>query len=99
MNRHTICGRDELKWPLTRRFAGIFSLIRLLAGLLGEELGRTVRKALGYMGGILLPFCPAQAYIQPRDQAARCEGENQVAQPLGEEVGGQQVFTCCLDED
>lgn len=51
LNRHTICGRDELKWPLSKRFAGGLSLIHLLAGLLGEELRRSVKKVLGQKVG------------------------------------------------
>lgn len=59
LNRHTICGRDELKWPLTKGFAGSFSLFRLLAGLLGEELGRTFKKALGLYERDTAPFLPS----------------------------------------
>ncbi|MFZ3170396.1 MAG: TIGR04190 family B12-binding domain/radical SAM domain protein [Carboxydocellales bacterium] len=50
LNRHTICGRDELKWPLGKRFTSSLALFRLLAGLLGVELRRTFKKALGLSG-------------------------------------------------
>ncbi|MDA8233567.1 MAG: TIGR04190 family B12-binding domain/radical SAM domain protein [Clostridia bacterium] len=37
LNRHTICGKDELKWPLRKRFSGGLSLFKLLAALLLNE--------------------------------------------------------------
>ncbi|MFZ5626077.1 MAG: TIGR04190 family B12-binding domain/radical SAM domain protein [Bacillota bacterium] len=40
LNRHTICGKDELKWPLGRRFAGLWSLGKLLTMLFLEEVKR-----------------------------------------------------------
>ncbi len=37
VNKATICGRDELKWPAGQRFAGAFSLGRVLLGLFCKE--------------------------------------------------------------
>lgn len=37
VNRHTICGKDELKWPLHRRFSNALSLFKLLLGLFFKE--------------------------------------------------------------
>ncbi|MFZ5641380.1 MAG: TIGR04190 family B12-binding domain/radical SAM domain protein, partial [Bacillota bacterium] len=37
VNRHTICGKDELKWPIHQRFANAFSLFKVLLGLFFKE--------------------------------------------------------------
>lgn len=37
VNRHTICGKDELKWPIHQRFANFFSLFKVLLGLFFKE--------------------------------------------------------------
>lgn len=38
INRHTICGKDELKWPITQRFGNIFSLTFVFIKLLFTEM-------------------------------------------------------------
>lgn len=37
VNKATICGKDELKWPIGERFAKAFSLFRVLVGLFFKE--------------------------------------------------------------
>ncbi len=37
VNRHTICGKDELKWPVHQRFTNAFSLFKILLGLFFKE--------------------------------------------------------------
>ncbi|WP_418791383.1 TIGR04190 family B12-binding domain/radical SAM domain protein [Phosphitispora sp. TUW77] len=38
INRHSICGKDELKWPITQRFGNIFSLASVFIRLLFVEV-------------------------------------------------------------
>lgn len=38
INRHTICGKDELKWPISQRFSNIVSLSSVLVKLFFTEL-------------------------------------------------------------
>lgn len=38
LNRHTICGKDELKWPIQQRFANIFSMAGILSKLFFTEV-------------------------------------------------------------
>lgn len=37
VNRHTICGKDELKWPIPQRFTNFLSLFKILLGLFFKE--------------------------------------------------------------
>ncbi len=37
VNKATICGKDELKWPVYQRFTGCFSLLKVLLGLFCKE--------------------------------------------------------------
>ena len=37
VNKATICGKDELKWPISERFANVFSLFKVLLGLFFKE--------------------------------------------------------------
>lgn len=37
VNKATICGKDELKWPNNQRFGGFFSLLKVLIGLFFKE--------------------------------------------------------------
>lgn len=47
LNSNTICGEDELKWPLHKRFVNVVSLSKLLAGLFAEQAILVVRRMLG----------------------------------------------------
>ena len=38
LNRHTICGKDELKWPISQRFSNIFSLTSVFIRLFFTEM-------------------------------------------------------------
>ncbi|MHB9093896.1 MAG: TIGR04190 family B12-binding domain/radical SAM domain protein [Eubacteriales bacterium] len=38
INRHTICGKDELKWPISQRFGNFISLISVFLKLFFTEL-------------------------------------------------------------
>ena len=38
INRHTICGKDELKWPISQRYSSIVSLTSVFVNLLFTEL-------------------------------------------------------------
>lgn len=38
MNRHTICGKDELKWPITERFGNLISLSAVFTKLFYTEM-------------------------------------------------------------
>lgn len=40
LNRHSICGKDELKWPINQRFANPTALGKLLVKLFFEEVYR-----------------------------------------------------------
>jgi hypothetical protein len=37
VNKATICGKDELKWPISERFSTVFSLFKVLVGLFFKE--------------------------------------------------------------
>lgn len=37
VNKATLCGKDELKWPVTQRFSSAFSLFKVLLGLFFKE--------------------------------------------------------------
>jgi len=47
LNRHTICGKDELKWPIHKRFTSGFSLFKLLAALLFNECNQVWGRFIG----------------------------------------------------
>lgn len=38
INRHTICGKDELKWPITERFGNLVSLATVFSKLFYTEM-------------------------------------------------------------
>jgi B12-binding domain/radical SAM domain protein len=38
INRHTICGKDELKWPVSQRYGNIFSLFSVCVNLFFTEM-------------------------------------------------------------
>ena len=38
INRHTICGKDELKWPISQRFGNFLSLISVFTRLFFTEI-------------------------------------------------------------
>lgn len=38
LNRHTICGKDELKWPISERYGSIFSLTGVFMKLFVTEM-------------------------------------------------------------
>ncbi|MHB8170144.1 MAG: TIGR04190 family B12-binding domain/radical SAM domain protein [Thermincolia bacterium] len=60
LNRHTICGKDELKWPLHQRFSGSFALFKLLAALLLNECNQAWGRLIGR-------YEPTQLKNQPYD--------------------------------
>lgn len=37
VNKATICGKDELKWPISERFSNAYSLFKILFGLFFKE--------------------------------------------------------------
>ena len=37
VNKATMCGKDELKWPVSERFSSIFSLFKVLLELFFKE--------------------------------------------------------------
>lgn len=37
VNKATICGKDELKWPISLRLSAVFSLFKVLVGLFFKE--------------------------------------------------------------
>lgn len=37
VNKATICGKDELKWPIKKRFSAVFSLFKVLLSLFFKE--------------------------------------------------------------
>ncbi len=47
LNEQSICGIDELKWPLTSRFPNAFSIAKLLVVLFGEEVIWRFKKFFG----------------------------------------------------
>lgn len=68
LNKATICGEDELKWDITRKFAVGFSLFKLLSKLWVESVGHGVRRLFG-----IYDRHPLQVPMQ------RAKGERKVA--------------------
>ncbi|HEX3030719.1 MAG TPA: radical SAM protein, partial [Bacillota bacterium] len=56
LNNATICGEDELKWPIHKRFSNTFSVAKLVTGLFLEELVWVGRKVLGLKRPEVSPF-------------------------------------------
>lgn len=56
LNNATICGEDELKWPIHKRFSNTFSVAKLVGGLFLEEAVWVVRKVLGLKRPEVSPF-------------------------------------------
>lgn len=44
INRHTICGKDELKWPITERFGNLISLTTVFTKLFYTEMKLLFRR-------------------------------------------------------
>ncbi len=45
INRHTICGQDELKWPINRRFSNLASILSVGVKLFFAELKLLAKRA------------------------------------------------------
>ncbi len=56
LNRHTICGKDELKWPISQRFGNIVSLSSVFAKLFFTELKLFYNRAKLLLGQKMKPY-------------------------------------------
>ena len=56
INRHTICGKDELKWPITQRFGNIVSLAGVFTGLFFTEMRLFYNRARLLLGQKMRPM-------------------------------------------
>jgi len=54
INRHTICGEDELKWPISHRFGNLISLTSVFVKLFFTEL-RLFYKRFKFLFGRMRP--------------------------------------------
>ncbi len=56
INRHTICGKDELKWPITQRFGNIVSLTGVFTRLFFTEMKLFYNRARLLLGHKMRPM-------------------------------------------
>ncbi len=56
LNRHTICGKDELKWPISQRFGNIVSLTSVFVKLFFTELKLFFNRVKLLFGQKMRPF-------------------------------------------
>lgn len=56
INRHTICGKDELKWPVTQRFGDIISLSSVFVSLFFKEMTLLYKRARILFGQKMKPL-------------------------------------------
>ncbi len=56
INRHTICGKDELKWPITQRFGNIVSLASVFTRLFFTEMKLFYNRARLLLGQKMRPM-------------------------------------------
>ena len=56
INRHTICGKDELKWPITQRFGNIVSLAGVFTRLFFTEMRLFYNRARLLLGQKMRPM-------------------------------------------
>lgn len=56
INRHTICGKDELKWPISSRFGNIASVLSVFIKLFFTEIRLLVKRLKILLGQKMKPM-------------------------------------------
>ncbi len=54
LNRHSLCGEEELKWPISKRFANVFSWARVFLSVVAEDVSRRTSRLFS-QAGLRLP--------------------------------------------